>query len=562
MFRQLTQAMSGAATLSARVMAKSIAVPVDTALWARETTSRKPPKWNSRNEVVLAAPFALLRDFSVGDDDVVPTLLFPPLAGHASCIIDKKGQSQVRLCITMGLTKLYSFDWLSATNATKDTTEADRLDFITRAVDLIAGPDGTVNIIGDCQGGWEATLWTAIHPDRVNTLIVAGAPIDTSAGDGPAQKLMPILIPRGNMALYKAMVKAYGGIWPGISNVMGSIAMHPATHVAEHLKVYAHVHDREYLDHFSDFYDWYLYPVDLPGKLYLWAAEHLFVRNELFKGELEVAGQTVSLRSITCPVFLLGGEQDDVTPWQQVHNMRYAVGSSLVRWHLAPGGHMGLFIGRQSQAEYWTPILAQVRELSRPGVRGAGNNGPVSTATASSLPRAWHAARRPAAAGIGDCRSRFPGPWSPAALAGTTPVARPSGSHTARTFRRAVSDQLRDAVCDFAAGSPHASPWAAAIYDRPGTTVRTTRTPCASSPAPGSTSSGAAGKTAPPTTPPSTPPSSASWTSSAAAQAAGGPVTSAIIAALRARAADLHPDDGQIPLCGGERRILTLAEAP
>ena len=113
MFRQLTQAMSGAATLSARVMAKAIAVPVDTALWARETTSRKPPQWNSRNEVVLAAPFALLRDFSAGDDDVVPTLLFPPLAGHASCIIDKNGQSQVQLCITTGLTKVYSFDWLS-----------------------------------------------------------------------------------------------------------------------------------------------------------------------------------------------------------------------------------------------------------------------------------------------------------------------------------------------------------------------------------------------------------------------------------------------------------------
>ena len=235
-------------------------------------------------------------------------------------------------------------------------------------MDLIAGPGGTVNIVGDCQGGWEAALWAAMHPERVNTLIVAGAPIDTSAGNGPAKKLMPIVIPRGNMVLYKAMVKAYGGIWPGINNVMGFIAMHPATHVAEHLKVYAHVHDRDYLDHFSDFYDWYLHPVNLPGGLYLWAVEHLFVNNEMFKGELEVAGQTVSLRSITCPVFLLGGEEDDITPWQQVRNMRYAVGSSLVRWHLAPGGHIGLFIGRQSQAEYWTPILAQVRELSQPGV--------------------------------------------------------------------------------------------------------------------------------------------------------------------------------------------------
>ena len=42
--------------------------------------------------------------------------------------------------------------------------------------------------------------------------------------------------------------------------------------------------------------------------------------------------------------------------------MRYAVGSSLVRWHLAPGRHIGLFIGRQSQADYWTPIL--VRSVS------------------------------------------------------------------------------------------------------------------------------------------------------------------------------------------------------
>ncbi len=75
----------------------------------------------------------------------------------------------------------------------------------------------------------------------------------------------------------------------------------------------------------------------------------------------------MSLRSITCPVFLLGGEQDDITPWQQVHNMRHAVGSSQVRWYLAPGGHIGLFIGRQAQAEYWTPILAQVRQLSQTG---------------------------------------------------------------------------------------------------------------------------------------------------------------------------------------------------
>ncbi len=68
-------------------------------------------------------------------------------------------------------------------------------------------------------------------------------------------------------------------------------------------------------------------------------------------------------------------------------------------------------------------------------------------------------------ADIGDCRSRFPDPESLAGLAGVAPVTRQSGTRTARHFRRAVNRQLRDALCDFAADSRHASPRAAAIYD-------------------------------------------------------------------------------------------------
>jgi len=50
-------------------------------------------------------------------------------------------------------------------------------------------------------------------------------------------------------------------------------------------------------------------------------------------------------------------------------------------------------------------------------------------------------------------------------LAGAAPSTRQSGKHKAVTFRWAVSKQLRGAVCDFADGSRHASPWAAHIYN-------------------------------------------------------------------------------------------------
>jgi transposase len=83
----------------------------------------------------------------------------------------------------------------------------------------------------------------------------------------------------------------------------------------------------------------------------------------------------------------------------------------------------------------------------------------------TSLPRAGTLRAARLLAEIGDCRSRFPDPQSLAGLAGVAPVTRQSGKHASIEFRRAVNRQLRDAVCDFAAGSRHASPWAASVYD-------------------------------------------------------------------------------------------------
>lgn len=83
----------------------------------------------------------------------------------------------------------------------------------------------------------------------------------------------------------------------------------------------------------------------------------------------------------------------------------------------------------------------------------------------TSLPRSGtvRAARLPAE--IGDCRARFPDPSALACLAGVAPSTRQSGKHKSVGFRWAVSKQLRDAVCDFAADSRRANPWAAKLYD-------------------------------------------------------------------------------------------------
>ena len=83
----------------------------------------------------------------------------------------------------------------------------------------------------------------------------------------------------------------------------------------------------------------------------------------------------------------------------------------------------------------------------------------------TSLPRSGTIRAARLLTEIGDCRAKFPDPQSLICLAGAAPSTRQSGKHKAVTFRWAVRKQLRGAVCDFADGSRHASPWAARIYN-------------------------------------------------------------------------------------------------
>nr|WP_274388395.1 transposase [Salsipaludibacter albus] len=84
----------------------------------------------------------------------------------------------------------------------------------------------------------------------------------------------------------------------------------------------------------------------------------------------------------------------------------------------------------------------------------------------TSLPRVKVVRATKLLAEIGDARGRFPTEASLAALAGACPSTRQSGRRHVVTFRWACDKKLRAAVMDFADGSRHGSPWAAAIYDR------------------------------------------------------------------------------------------------
>ena len=138
------------------------------------------PTLATPNQVRLDLRSMVLRDY--GKPGGIPTLVDAPHAGHTAMIADyHKGQSLVETLLANGIGHVALTDWKSATEDMKDLEIDNYLADVIIAIDDLGG---CVNLVGLCHGGWVAAMVAARFPDKVNKLVLAGAPIDTDAGNG------------------------------------------------------------------------------------------------------------------------------------------------------------------------------------------------------------------------------------------------------------------------------------------------------------------------------------------------------------------------------------------
>jgi poly(3-hydroxybutyrate) depolymerase len=358
-------AVSGLADCFATAMAAG-GRPLDVPRWLDVMTRRRPPQWTTPHEIVFEAPVARLRDFSVSSPrGLMPTLVLPPQAGHDSCIVDySPEQSQMGAIVTAGLERAFTLDWIGATPETANATIDDYLDVIDHAVDHCGG---RVNLIGDCQGGWLGTIYAALYPERINTLTLAGAPIDFHAGEPVIHEVLRHLAPGGDLRFYEALVAAGGGVLKGEHMLGGFIMIQPGDEVSRQLALLQHIDDVAQVDRYCEFEDWFKHTQDIPGGFYLWIVRHLFRDNALVSGSLTVRDQRVDLERIEMPLNLLAGATDHITPPDQVFALATlaATPPEEVRRYMSTGGHLGLFMGHEALGEHWPPLLADVLRHSK-----------------------------------------------------------------------------------------------------------------------------------------------------------------------------------------------------
>jgi len=245
-----------------------------------------------------------------------------------------------------GVSHVALTDWKSASDDMKDLEINDYLAEVVVTIDDLGG---RVNLVGLCQGGWMSAMAAARFPDKVNSLVLAGAPIDTAAGNGPIKR-MAKEIP---ISFYDELVALGGGLMKG-------------QFILEHIDLYEHIDDPKYLAKKETFESWYENPIDLPGRWYLQVITQLFKQNRFAKGEFVGLGRRLNLKQITCPVYLLAGESDDITTREQVFDGEKYLGTpnDKSRKQLVPGGHIGLFMGSRTLKETWPGIARWIRDCS------------------------------------------------------------------------------------------------------------------------------------------------------------------------------------------------------
>ncbi len=329
---------------------------------SQEIAAPPLPEWATSNRVLLELDTMRLRDFSHPrrSPAALPVLVDAPYAGHSSTIADHaSGQSLVQTLLASGLDRVLVTDWKAATAQMKDYDIDKYVAEINVAVDDLGG---RVHLVGLCQGGWMGTMFAARFPDKVASLVLAGAPIDTDAGHGAIKKMAHTL----PMGFYEEMVAAGSGLMPGRAMLAGWKDLQPEKQfVDKYLDLYAHIEDDGYVKRTESFERWYENPIDLPGRYYLQAIDEIFKRNRLAKGDFVCLGRRLDLKQITAPAYLLAGESDEITTREQVFGAAPLLGTpagEIVR-KVVPGGHIGLFMGCNTLADAWPAVAQWIKSL-------------------------------------------------------------------------------------------------------------------------------------------------------------------------------------------------------
>ncbi len=308
-------------------------------MWIHATTAR-PPVGMSPHEVVHQQGSLRLRHYAPATPSArAAVVVVPSLINRASICDLEPDRSLVGGLAEKGW-PVYLVDWgVPGPEAAHQDVAHILLDRLHRCIDRAARHAGCARVflLGYCQGGTLAVMYTALRPQRVRGLAVFNAPVRFSEAGRFRRLVDPACFDVRSIDPDRMMDPAMMKIAFKLLDPMGNLTKYGAIDAAAADPIrLARTMARE---------RWLEENIPMPGTFAREFIASAYQEDRLLAGTWVVAGERIDLATITCPVLVCAAERDFIAPPASVLPLAEAVGSADVQAEVLPTGHIGVVVG-------------------------------------------------------------------------------------------------------------------------------------------------------------------------------------------------------------------------
>ena len=281
----------------------------------------------------------------------VPMLISYALVNRYLVADLQEDRSLIRNLLKEGV-DVYLIEWGDPAPQDKYLTVDDYINGYTdNCVDFIREKHGLdkINLFGICQGGTLATCYSALHPDKVNTLTLTVTPIDFHAGKDKANPELGLLFEWGAGTDIDLLVDAYGNVPAEVLNFSFMMVKPFALNFGKYTDMIDMLDNDKAMMNFLRMEKWLFDGPDCAGEAYREFVREFLQENNLVKNRVVIGGRHVDLGNLTMPVLNIYASMDHLVPPPCSKALRQYVGTDDYQEIEIPAGHIGIYVGGKAQ---------------------------------------------------------------------------------------------------------------------------------------------------------------------------------------------------------------------
>jgi len=286
-----------------------------------------------------------------------PLLVVYALINRETMLDLQPGRSVVQSFLNAGI-DLYMIDWGYPTRKDKYLTIDDHVNgYMDNIVDFVLQKHNLprLHLMGICMGGTFCVIYSALHPEKVKTLVTTVAPTNFDTDQG----LLHIWMKDVDV---DRMVDTFGNM-PGDLMNFGFLLLNPARLMIDKYVGFLEIMDnKELVENFIRMEKWIFDSPDVPGETFRQFVKDCYQKNLLIQSKMDVGGRLVDLRKITMPVLNIYGRFDHLVPPGACELLTSKVGSKDTEDVCIETGHIGIYVSSKCQKEFAPKIIKWLKE--------------------------------------------------------------------------------------------------------------------------------------------------------------------------------------------------------